>query len=331
MLVRSHYLPVFSRLGVYDPGILDGLAYSGPRALFEYWGHMASLLPIALQPLFRWRMQLAHEWGSVRNIARRNPGLVRDVLAVVKERGPLGAGEIELGKARGKSGWWGWSDVKRAVEWLFWSGEVTTAGRRGFERLYDLTERVLPPAVLRAPAPDPEAARRALIERSARALGIATEGDLRDYFRLRPAQARPAVARLVEEGILVPARVEGWEKPAFLHRDAAAPRIDPHRCALLSPFDSLVWNRERTERLFGMKFRLEIYTPREKRVHGYYVLPFLLGDRLVARADLKSDRANKALLVQSVHFEGPRRRAALESELQRLASWLKLERVDGRF
>jgi uncharacterized protein YcaQ len=332
VLVRSHYLPIFSRLGSYDPLLLDKLAYSAPRGLFEYWGHMASFLPMALQPLFRWRMDSAKQsaWGGVRSIARYQPKLVRDVLAVVTEKGPIGAGAIELGKAR-RAGWWEWSDAKRAVEYLFWSGQVTTANRRGFERLYDLPERVFPPGILALPTPPLAEACRALIELSARALGVATESDLRDYYRLKPALARPAIAALVEQGVLQPVDVEGWGKPAYLHRDAKAARIDPERAALLSPFDNLVWARERTERLFGMKFRLEIYTPQHKRVHGYYVLPFLLGDKLAARVDLKADRAGSALLVQAAHLEPGASSApvaaALSHELDRMARWLELSSV----
>ena len=334
VLVRSHYLPAFSRLGAYDPAQLDRLSYVAPRSVFEYWGHEASLLPVAMQPLFRWRMALAKHtaWGHVRRIARYKPQLVRDVLAVVAERGPIGAGEIELGKPSRK-GWWEWSDAKSAIEYLFWSGQVTTARRRGFERLYDLPERVLPADVLATPTPAPEDAHRTLIEIGARAMGIATEGDLRDYYRLKPAMARPAIARLVEAGVLEKVHVEGWGKPAYLYRDAPSPRpIDAARAALLSPFDPLVWSRERTERIFGMKFRLEIYVPQPKRVHGYYVLPFLLGDRLVARVDLKADRALGVLRVQAAHAERgtakPNVAAALVEELSLMASWLGLERVE---
>jgi uncharacterized protein YcaQ len=332
VLVRSHYLPIFSRLGVYDPTLLDGLAYSGERALFEYWGHEASLLPVELQPLFRWRMSFAekHSWAGIRRVARYQKQLVRDVLATVAARGPLGAGELEQGKPKRK-GWWEWSDAKRAVEYLFWSGQVTTGGRRAFERLYDLPERVLPARILAIPTPEPLQARAALLARSAKALGIATESDLRDYYRLKPEMGRAALATLLEQGLVRKVEVQGWDKPAYLHAEAKAAPIDVSRAALLSPFDNLIWARERTERLFGMKFRLEIYTPQHKRVHGYYVLPFLLGDRLVARVDLKSDRASGALLVQGAHLEPGAAKAAvaeaLSEELHLMARWLKLDRV----
>ena len=348
VLVRSHYLPAFSRLGPYDTTLLDRHAHRAPRALFEYWGHEASLLPIALQPLFRWRMEraLEHAWGRMKRIAKKQPTFVQGILALVAERGPISASEIEpemeragLRLASGvagrpsRKGWWEWSDAKTAIEWLFWSGQVTSARRRGFERLYDLPARVLPAKVLAQPTPSEPDAHRALIERAARALGIASESDLRDYYRLPLAGARTAVAELVEAGTLEAVRVEGWPKPAYLHRAAATPkRIAADRPALLSPFDSLVWFRDRTHRLFGMKYRIEIYVPAPKRVHGYYVLPFLLGDRLVARVDLKADRAAGALRVQAAHGEPgvakARVAAALAGELSRMAAWLGLARVE---
>jgi hypothetical protein len=331
VLVRSHYLPLWSRLGAYDRAALDRLAQRAPRALFEYWGHEASWLPVALHPLMRWRMARAaeHAWRHVRAIRNRR-AFLKQVIAAVTERGPLSAGELELGKpARG--GWWEWSDAKRAIEWLFYTGHVTTAGRRGFERLYDLTERVLPAKILALPTPSEADAQRALIERAARAMGVATEADLRDYYRIRPAPARAAIATLVEAGVLAAVRVDGWKGAAYLHREAPAPRRAAGVAALLSPFDSLIWARDRTERLFGMRYRLEIYTPAAKRVHGYYVLPFLLGDRLVARVDLKSDRAGDALLVHAAHAEShtPARAIApaLATQLAGLASWLGLARV----
>jgi len=334
VLVRSHYMPAFSRLGAYDIAHLDALSHREPRTVFEYWGHEASLLPVAMHRLFRWRMEMAKHtaWRHIRRIARYKPQFVRDVLAIVAERGPIGAGDIELGKPSRK-GWWEWSDAKSAIEYLFWSGQVTTARRRDFERLYDLPERVLPAEVLAAPTPELADAHRELVEIAARALGIATEADLRDYFRLRPAMARPAITALVEAGVLEEVEVEGWTKRAYLHRDAPAPgAIDDERAVLLSPFDSLVWARERTERMFGMRYRLEIYVPQPKRVHGYYVLPFLFGDRLVARVDLKADRAAGALRVQAAHHEPgvakSRVAAALAGELARMARWLSLERVE---
>ena len=334
VLVRSHYLPAFSRLGAYDRDDLDQLSQRGPRALFEYWGHEASLLPVALQPLLRWRMARArdHAWGRMRRIARDKPQLVGDVLSIVRERGPITASDIEVGEKRKRPGWWQWSEAKTAIEFLFWSGEVTSACRRGFERLYDLPERVLPARVIAAPTPTERDAHRALVELAARALGIATEADLRDYYRLPLAGARAAIAELVEAGTLEQVTVATWPKLAYLHRDApAAPRISPARAALLSPFDNLIWARERTQRLFGMQYRIEIYVPQPRRVHGYYVLPLLLGDRLAARVDLKADRAAKVLRVQAAHAEGAATTgvaAALAGELSRMAAWLALDRVE---
>jgi uncharacterized protein YcaQ len=341
VLVRSHYLPMWSRTGAYDTAAYDALAHRGPRALFEYWGHEASLLPVALQPLFRWRMARArdHAWGGMRRIARDRPDFVRDVLGLVGERGPISASELETviaagaKRKRAKAGWWEWSETKRAIEYLFWSGEVTSARRRGFERLYDLPARVLPARVLAVPTPDEADAHRALVERAAAALGVATESDLRDYYRLPLAGARAAVADLVDAGTLRRVSVEGWTKPGYVHRTARAPaRLEPDRAALLSPFDSLVWCRDRTQRVFGMRYRIEIYVPQPQRVHGYYVLPFLLGDRLVARVDLKADRAAGTLRVQAAHLEPevPRKgvAASLARELAGMAAWLGLPRVE---
>lgn len=335
VLARSHYLPAFSRLGAYDATQLDALAHRTPRALFEYWGHEASLLPVALQPLFRWRMARAkdHAWGRMRRIAAKHPRFVDEVLAIVRDKGPISASELGHGAPKKKSGWWEWSDAKTAIEWLFWSGQVTSARRRGFERLYDLPERVLPARIVNAATPTEREAHRALLELAARALGVATEADLRDYYRLPLAEARAALAELVEDKQLEPVTVEGWKKPAYIPRRAARPAmIDTGRGALLSPFDNLIWFRERTERLFGMRYRIEIYTPAPKRVHGYYVLPFLLGDALVARVDLKADRAAGVLRVQGAHAEPgtatARVAGALAAELTRMAAWLALERVE---
>jgi uncharacterized protein YcaQ len=331
VLVRSHYLPAFSRLGAYDRAALDALAHRAPRKLFEYWGHEASLLPVALQPLFRWRMEHAahHAWRFMRKIQNEQPGLVARVLDLVREKGPIAASEIEIGASKARKGWWEWSDAKKAIEWLFWTGQVTSAARRGFERLYDLPERVLPAKVIAAPTPSEHEAQRTLVALSARALGVATDADLRDYFRLPVAGARRAIGELVEAGVLERVQVAGWLRPAYVHRRAKASKLDPRRTALLSPFDSLIWARDRTERLFAMKFRLEIYTPQHKRVHGYYVLPVLLGDRLVARVDLKADRQASTLRVLAAHAEPGTRNVAgpLAAELARMARWLELERV----
>jgi hypothetical protein len=268
-------------------------------------------------------------WGGMRRIQRDRPELVAEVLEEVRATGPVAASEVlEHERPKRTGPWWDWSDVKRAMEWLFWSGQVTSARRRGFERLYDLPERVLPARVINAATPTERDAQRALIEVAARALGVATEADLRDYYRLPLAHARAAIADLVEDKILVPVTVERWKKPAFMPRRLANPAaIDRARAALLSPFDSLVWERPRVERVFGFRYRIEIYVPRPKRVHGYYVLPFLLGDRLVARVDLKADRAAGVLLVQASHAEEhapPETASELAVELERMVAWLGL-------
>ncbi|MGH8793708.1 MAG: winged helix-turn-helix domain-containing protein, partial [Stackebrandtia sp.] len=283
VLERAHYVPVYSRLGAYPHRLVDDAAYrGGRRELFEYWGHAASLLPVELYPLMRWRMDAAeeHAWEGMHSIARENPDLVERICRAVAERGPISARELEEGAPITRDNWgWNWSDAKRALEWLFRCGRVSVAARPSFERLYDLTERVIPADVYDAPAPDRAEAHRQLLTRSAVSLGVATEIELRDYFRLSPKDARTALSELVEAGEVREVRVEGADKPAYMHRDARVPR-KVHARALLSPFDPLVWHRDRTLRMWDFFYRIEIYVPEPKRVHGYYVLPFLLGDRL---------------------------------------------------
>ncbi len=340
VVVRSQYLPFFSRLGPYDRGLLDRFRDRAPRRVVEYWAHEASLVPPTTWPLLDFRMRRARSdaWGGMRRVARDHPDLVAAVLAEVAAGGPMTSREVEAALAhdlpRQREDWgWNWSLVKNALEHLFWSGELSSAGRTTqFERRYAVPARVLPPPV-RAEALDPaarpgdEEAFRRLVELSARAHGVGSEQCLRDYFRLSPEQARPAVAALVADGTLLPASVEGWRRPAYLHRDARRPRRVRAR-ALLSPFDSLVWQRDRTRALFGFDFRLEIYVPEELRVHGYYVLPFLLGDELVARVDLKSDRATGVLRVRRCTWEpgrgGPEDAGELGEELALMARWLGL-------
>jgi len=334
-LVRSHYLPAFSRLGHYDPALLDELAWGTPkrRSLFEYWGHEASLLPLELYPLLRWRMRRAADGqGIYRQLAefgRQQQGLIRRVLQAVREQGALGAGSLSTRSERAGP-WWDWSAEKHALEWLFAAGEVTVAGRRGFERLYDLPQRVLPAALLDHPALDEAEAQRQLLLRAADALGVASERDLRDYFRLDAADAKLRLAELVEGGELLPVAVQGWRQPAYCRGEPSIPRRIG-ASALLSPFDSLIWERERTERLFGFRYRLEIYTPPHKRVYGYYVLPFLHHERLLARVDLRSERAQGRLAVHAVHLEeavlGEEALHALAAQLRALAQWLGLAEV----
>ncbi len=331
VLARAHYLPLFSRLGPYAPTLLETAAWGKPRSLFEYWAHEASLLPHETWPLLRWRMERANRlegiYGGLARYMADRRGYAEQILARIAADGPLVASDIE--GTRGGGGWWGWSEAKHALEWLFWAGHITTATRRGFERLYDLPERVLPPAIMALPVPTAEDAHRDLLRLSARALGVATASDLRDYFRLDPEDIKPRLPELVETGELIPVAVEGWPKVAYVHAEARRPRRVEAR-ALLAPFDPLVWERARTERLFDFRYRIEIYTPAEKRVHGYYVLPFLLGDTLVARVDLKADRAASTLLVQAAHREPeapPETAEALAAELRDMAAWLGLEKI----
>ncbi|WP_214510821.1 winged helix-turn-helix domain-containing protein [Pseudomonas brassicacearum] len=334
-LVRSHYLPLFSRLGHYNRDLLDQAAWSQGRrrTLFEYWGHEASLLPMSMYPLMRWRMNRASGGeGIYQQLARfgqERQDVIRRVLASVQEQGALGAGSLSTRQEKAGP-WWDWSAEKHALEWLFAAGEVTVAGRRGFERLYDLPERVLPAAILQQPLPDEAQAQRALLLHAADALGIATEKDLRDYFRLAPADSRGRLAELEEAGELLRCQVQGWKQPAWCRPAAKIPR-KVAASALLSPFDSLVWERGRTERLFDFRYRLEIYTPVHKRVYGYYVLPFLHHERIAARVDLRAERALGQLAVHAVHEDASgldeEGMQALALNLRRMARWLGLERV----
>lgn len=332
VLSRAHYLPAFSRLGNYPRTALDELT-ARRHQVFEYWAHEASFLPVRLHPFLRWRMAAAeeHAWGNMVRLRKERPGYVAEVLERVRAEGPLRAGDIAEPRPDRPGTMWNWHQGKVALEWLFYTGEITATHRTSsFEKVYDLTARVLPAEILQVPTPDPAEAVRELVRTAARALGVATERDLRDYFRLRPGAARTAVGELADAGELLPVEVPGWGAPAWLDPSARRPRRVEAR-ALLSPFDSLVWERPRVERIFGFRYRLEIYTPAAKRVHGYYVLPFLLGDRLVARVDLKADRHAGVLRVQAAHAEdGADRRlvaAALARELRLMADWLQLDDV----
>lgn len=334
-VVRSHYLPAFSRLGHYQAEHLDELAWGRARRrrLFEYWGHEASLLPLELYPLLRWRMRRAAGgqgiYGQLAKFGVERRDVIDSVLQAVRERGALGAGSLST-RSEKAGPWWDWSAEKTALEWLFAAGEVTVAGRRGFERLYDLPERVIPGELLDQAELDEDEAQRRLLLRSADALGVASEKDLRDYYRLDAGDSKRRVAELVEEGALLPVAVQGWQQPGYCRGEPRIPRRVRHS-ALLSPFDSLIWARERTERLFGFRYRLEIYTPQARRVYGYYVLPFLHHERLLARVDLRSERAAGRLAVHAVHLEevvlSEEARQALSDALHGLAQWLGLADV----
>jgi uncharacterized protein len=331
VLVRTQYLPLFARLGPYPAPILEDLAYSR-RELFEYWGHEASFLPMALQPLLRWRMARygnGEGWAGMVRFAKENADLLERVYQFVAENGITTGGGLEVPKTR-SGPWWGWSEGKRALEWLYSTGRLAVAHRHNFERHYDLPERVYPSEVLAQPTPTTEDAQRELLRISAKAHGIGTANDLADYFRIKVTEARPRIAELVEAGELEAVRVEGWSNEAYLDPAAARPRRIRAR-ALLSPFDPVVWERARTERLFNFYLRLEIYTPAPKRVFGYYVLPFLVDEALVGRVDLKADRKNRALLVHGAFAEAGQDPLyvadALAPELEKMAGWLGLERV----
>jgi uncharacterized protein YcaQ len=337
VLARAHYLPTFSRYGPYPATALDDLAH-GTRELFEYWGHAACFLPIDLYPLMRWRMDnQADAWAG---LGRKQKAYNEAVFKEVVERGPLAAGDISIA-GRSKGPWWGWSDGKRAIEFLFRQGRVAIAGRRNFERLYDLPERVFPASALTARAVAPAEAKKELLVRSTRAMGIGTANDITQYFeidgwwdrlsvkgRRAPTKTQSLFDELVEDRRLEPVRVDGWTRPAYVIPGVKIPpSIDA--CAIVSPFDPVLWERSWTKAVFGFDYQIEIYVPAPKRIHGYYVLPFLFGDGFAARADLKADRKASTLIVHAAYVEPHRNvravAAALARELRSMAAWLSLE------
>lgn len=336
VLQRAHYMPLYARMGPYDVDLLRRAAERSPRRVVEYWAHVQAFMPVDLWPVMQHRMAEHRarrgKWGAV----AEDPGLEAGLLAEVRDRGPSTARDLDDGLPRSREHWgWNWSSTRRVLDYLFTVGDLAIAGRTAqFEVLYDLPERVLPPEVLARATPTPAEARRELVRRAARSHGVATVQDLRDYYRMSVADTASAVGELVEEGELLPVAVEGWKRPAYLHRDARLPRRVAAR-TLLSPFDPVVWERERTERLFGFRYRIEIYVPAHQRVHGYYVLPFLLRDAIVARVDLKADRAAGRLRVLAAYAEPgapPDTAEELSAELRRLAAWLGLDDVvvEGR-
>jgi uncharacterized protein len=328
VLVRSQELPLFARLGPHPRTLIDDATADGE--LFEYWVHEASHVPSAHHYLYRWMMRQPHRWPSFRRLMADRAGYIESVYDYVVANGPVVAGDLK--QRVGKKGtWWDYDDGKIALEALFYEGRVSARRRpRDFARVYDITERVIPPEALARPTLPEREARKELLVLAAKYHGVGTLRDLTDYHRMKQASCVELAAELVEEGRLVPAEVRGWGRPAYAHPDAVTPRRITAR-ALLSPFDPVVWNRERAERLFGFHYRIEIYTPAPRRQYGYYVLPFLLGDELVGRVDLKADRANRALLVQSAWGEpgitNGHVAAELHEELTSMAGWLGLERV----
>jgi uncharacterized protein YcaQ len=329
--VRTHYMPFFSRLGPYDQPFVEQMAF-GECKQIEYWAHMASLVPTATQPLLRWRMDAATPRRQTQRLMDEDPGYLERVVEEIDEKGPISVGDLdEPGERQGP--WWGCNKGKVALEWHFLTGTLTTAYRKNFTRYYDLAERVLPSEVLNAPTPSAEESHRQLLAISAQRLGIATARDLGDYFRIRMPQARPRIAELVEAGVVETVQVDGWDDIAYLWPGAEMPTEIEFR-ALLSPFDSLIWDRDRVERVFDFLYRIEIYVPERQRKYGYYVMPFLLDEDLVARVDLKSDRQAGVLRVKGAFLEPAnpphdRNRVAAElaSELSLMAEWLGLKRV----
>ena len=336
VLVRSQELPLFSRLGNHDRNAIPKATES--QKIFEYWGHEAAHLPVEIHPLFRWKMEAARlgkarHWGLT-SFYDDNKAFVKRMLKHVETNGPTTARELSTRtEKRGadKKTWWDWDESKTALEYLFLTGQLMSRGRgTDFARIYDTPDRVLPMNILIASTPNEHDARKQLLVRSAIAQGVATATDLADYYRQKPAAVKPLITELLEEGELREVAVDGWAEKAFVHRSAKLPK-QLHATALLSPFDSLVWCRPRNERLFDFHYRIEIYTPKEKRKFGYYVLPFMMNGQMVGRVDLKADRANSKLLMHSVHTEKGIKRAtindSLNNELRAMALWLGLDKV----
>lgn len=320
---RSHYLPLFARLGAYDKTLLDKLTFAKRAPYVEYWAHQAAFVPLEDWPLWGWRRRYyREERHQFITFARDNARMMAFVLEQLRERGALTAGMIEHDDSARKGPWWGWSEVKAALEVLLFRGDVVASHRKNFERFYDLPERKIPAELLERDVPEQDAVRE-LARTSVRALGVGTLRDVSDYFRILQAPVKTALDELVEEGEVLRVQVEGWGKaPAYLHRDARMPRRI-ETTALLSPFDPVVWERDRTLRMFGFHYRIEIYTPAPKRQFGYYTLPLLIDEALVGRIDLKTDRQAGVLRVQSAWREGD---AAVDLErvgalLRSVADW----------
>jgi uncharacterized protein YcaQ len=338
VLQRAHYMPLFSRMGPYDTDMLTRASERHPRRMVEYWAHVQAFMPVELWPVMHHRREAFREsprWGAW---VKSNPGLAQEVLVQVRDRGASTARDLDDGRPRRKVDWgWNWSEARKALDYLYLVGDVAIARRNSqFEPVYDLVDRVLPSSVLEAPIPTAQESVKELVRRAARSHGVGTVRCLSDYYRLQLQRgegqkaAQRAVDELVEEGELVPATIEGWRRPAYLHRDARMPR-KVHARALLSPFDPVVWERERTEKIFDFHYRIEIYVPEPKRQFGYYVLPFLLGDRIVGRVDLKADRKGGVLVVKAAYAEPgapPDTAGELAAELRDLAGWLGLDAIE---
>ncbi len=327
---RAHFMPFFSRLGPYDRDALDNWLWRSGE-MYEYWAHEASLIPVEDHRLHRWQAQRGDRWKSMQEFKKKEPGYLEDVYRQVEARGPIQTSELEDAGARPGTSMWNWNTGKLALEILFLEGKVTAADRPNFTRMYDLPERVIASRHLDAPDLPVAEAQTALLDQAALAMGVATAEDLADYYRIRMPEARPLIAAMVERGELAEVEVEGWPKSAYLHPEAKLPR-SRRGTALLSPFDNLVWFRDRMERLWDFHYRIEIYVPEPKRIFGYYVLPFLLDGDLVGRVDLKTDRHESVLRVKGAFAEpGVDKKAvgrALREEIETIATWLGMEDVE---
>lgn len=331
--IRAHYMPLYARLGSYDRDLLDRAVNARPRRVYEFWGHAASLIDVKLAPAFRFRGEehRSRPWTMMREVLETKPELIQKVYDQVAERGPLTARQIEHDQERTKGPWWDWSEAKAALEWLFYIGELSSAGRNAqFERRFDLPQRVLPAPIHDAPTPNEDEARIELARRAATALGVFSEAGLAEYFYTDRRKTGAALAHLIDSGEVEPVSVAGWSRPGYLWSAAARPRTI-HTDALIAPFDSLAFDRDRLLETFGVHYRIGLYTPKAQRVHGYYVYLFVMDDRIAARVDLKADRRASRLLVQSAWLEPGNDEAEtahrLALRLRGFADWLELSEV----
>lgn len=332
VFVRAHYMPVYARLGAYDRALVDRLTTQAPRRGYEYWGHAACIIDLGLEPALRWRAEKsrAKPWDAARRLIDERPGLIEQIHAQVAERGPVTARELDE-KNENRGGWWNWSQVKTALEWLFVIGEITSAGRTpSFERRYALAHHVLPQSVRSIATPSPEEGRIVLARRAASAMGVFTQAWLAEYFYTDKASTGRALEHLVTSGEVEQVQVAGWDQPTYLWAEAARPRRVNHD-GLVAPFDSLAYDRKRLATMFGVEYRIGLYTPKAQRTDGYYVYLFVMDDQITARVDLKADRAASRLLVQASWLEADapemQTAARLAAELRRAADWLGLTSI----
>ena len=337
---RAHYMPLFSRLGSYDKNELDSLTGGKNPTLIEYWAHQASFIKTEDFPLFDWRMQWYRDRASLAgSFEKENKKLIAWIKAELLANGPMTSSQFEHEENKRQGSWWGWSNVKRALERMIDQGVLIAAGRQNFSRIYALPEQVIPTKILNKSV-DHIIAQEQLISNASRLMGVGTVKDIANVYCQNATEVKPILASLLEQGVIQEVAVENWKDKAFIHKDFIDfnfKEIKPTLTTVLSPFDPLTWQRERALRIFNFDYRIEIYTPEPKRIYGYYSLPTLHKDNLVARIDLKSDRQNKTLLVQSAWHEkylAPKEveasAKAISKHLVEVRKWQGLESIEAK-